>query len=128
MSTFVEVDSVEKNCKVIINLDKVVEIAPLSAGGCAIFITDSAAVNGRTAITVKNTYNEFKQFAMQTVTSDDIAARIKNLPKVYTEGYPPNVPQDQRIAPEPRLPELEVKRGPGRPPKASIGTTSSALG
>ena len=33
MSLFVEVDSVDKGCQVIINLDEVVEIAPLVEGG-----------------------------------------------------------------------------------------------
>lgn len=73
MALFVEVDSVEKGCKVIINLDEVVEIAPLVGGGCALFFTDSAAVNGKSAYKVKDNYDQFKQFAMQTVSADDIA-------------------------------------------------------
>ena len=76
MSTFIEVDSVEKNCKVIINLDSVIEIAPLAAGGCALFFADSAAVNGKSSYLVKDTYEQFKQFAMQTVTAESIAARF----------------------------------------------------
>lgn len=77
MSTFVEVQSVEKNCQVIINLDMVLEIAPLAAGGCALFFTDSAAVNGKTAMQVKDTYDMFKQFALQTVSAEDIAKKFK---------------------------------------------------
>ena len=41
MGLFVEVDSVEKRCKVVINLDTVQEIAPLFEGGCALFFTGS---------------------------------------------------------------------------------------
>jgi len=81
MALFVEVDSVEKQCKVIINLDEVVEIAPLAAGGCALFIADPAAVGGSKAYKVKDSYDQFKQFAMQTVSSEDIAARVKSLKK-----------------------------------------------
>lgn len=76
MALFVEVDSVEKNCKVIINLDTVLEIAPLLAGGCDLFFSDSAAVGGKTSMKVKNGYEDFKQFAMQTVSSEDIAKRF----------------------------------------------------
>ena len=77
MSLFIEVESVEKNCKVIINLDMVVEIAPLAAGGCDIFYSDSAAVNGKTAMKVKDSYAMFQQLAMQVVSSEDIAKKVK---------------------------------------------------
>ena len=73
MSLFVEIDSVEKDCKVIINLDGVGEIAPLTNGGCALFLLQGGVVK------VKNNYDEFKQFAMQTVSSEDIAKRVKAL-------------------------------------------------
>ena len=79
MSLFVEVFSVEKNCKVIINLDMVVEIAPLAAGGCDIFYSDSAAVNGKTAMKVRDSYSMFQQLAMQVVSSEDIAKKVKAL-------------------------------------------------
>ena len=79
MSLFVEVFSVEKNCKVVINLDMVVEIAPLAAGGCDIFYSDSAAVNGKTAMKVKDSYAMFQQLAMQVVSADDIAQKVKAL-------------------------------------------------
>ena len=68
MSLFVEVHSVEKNCQVIINLDHVVEIAPLKDGGCALFMTDGAGMNSKNAMRVTDSYELFKQFAMQTVT------------------------------------------------------------
>jgi hypothetical protein len=136
MSLFVEVFSIEKGCPVIINLDSVVEIAPLREGGCNIFYADTAAVGGKTAMKVRESYELFKQFVMTTVTADDIATRIKNLPKVFEKEPVP------RIIPELRLPELEnddeidepvMKRGPGRPrrtdyPEKSLGTTTSALG
>lgn len=76
MSLFVEVTSTEKNCPVIINLDHIVEIAPLTAGGCALFMSDAAGVNAKSALRVKEEYSMFKQFAMQTVTAEDIARRF----------------------------------------------------
>lgn len=76
MSTFIEVDSVDKQCKVIINLDEVIEIAPLAAGGCALFFADSAATNGKSSYLVKDSYEQFKQFAMQTVTAESISSRF----------------------------------------------------
>jgi len=79
MALFVEVESVEKNCKVVINLDMVIEIAPLINGGCDIFYNDSAAVNGKTAMKVKDSYALFQQLAMQTVSSEDIAKKVKAL-------------------------------------------------
>lgn len=79
MSLFVEVNSVEKGCPVIINLDHIVEIAPLASGGCALFMIDGAGMNSKTGMRVSDSYNLFKQFAMQTVTPEDIARRF---PKV----------------------------------------------
>jgi hypothetical protein len=85
MSLFVEVNSIEKGCPVIINLDHIVEIAPLIDGGCALFMVDNAGMNSKTALRVSDSYDQFKQFAMQTVTAEDIAARF---PKVKKEVAP----------------------------------------
>jgi hypothetical protein len=93
MSTFVEVHSNEKNCSVIINLEHVVEIAPLVKGGCVIVMIPVDAGVSKT-MTVKNDYSEFKQFALQTVSAEDIKKRI------------------EALNPE--------KRGPGRPPKTEV--------
>jgi hypothetical protein len=79
MSLFVEVESVDKNCKVIINLDEVVEIAPLVEGGCALFFTDNAGTNSKSTIKVKDNYDQFKQFVMQTVTAEDISKKVKSM-------------------------------------------------
>ena len=79
MGLFVEVDSVEKRCKVVINLDTVQEIAPLFEGGCALFFTGSEVAGVKVPYKVKNSYDDFKQFAMQTVSSDDIANKVKAL-------------------------------------------------
>jgi len=76
MSLFVEVNSIEKGCPVIINLDHIIEIAPLAAGGCALFTLDGAGMNSKNAMKVSNSYNEFKQFAMQTVSAEDIERRF----------------------------------------------------
>lgn len=81
MATFVEVNSVEKGCPVIINLDQIVEIAPLLEGGCVLFMADSAGVNARQGIRVKDDYKLFTQFAMQTVTAEDIERRFPKTSK-----------------------------------------------
>ena len=79
MSLFVEVNSVEKGCPVIVNLDHIIEIAPLASGGCALFTIDGAGMNSKNAMRVTDSYDQFKQFAMQTVSAEDIARRF---PKV----------------------------------------------
>ncbi len=76
MSLFVEVNSVEKGCPVIINLEHIIEIAPLAAGGCALFTFDGAGMNSKNSMKVTNDYSEFKQFAMQPVSVEDIEKRF----------------------------------------------------
>lgn len=71
MALFVEVNSTEKKCKVILNMDEVMEVAPMSSGGCHLFLTDGRIFK------VSDSYTLFQQFAMQTVSSDDIAKRVK---------------------------------------------------
>lgn len=78
---FVEVNSVEKNCPVIINLDEVIEIAPLAAGGCLISFTYDGDMGVR-QMKVTNSYEQFKQFAMQTVTGEEIQERIDKIKKL----------------------------------------------
>ena len=73
---FVEVDSVEKGCPVIVNLEHITEIAPLKEGGCLLFTADGAGMNSKTSIHVENDYAEFKQFVMQTVSAEDIEKRF----------------------------------------------------
>ena len=88
MALFVEVTSVDKDCKVILNLDHVIEIAPLVSGGCAIFMADNAGTNSKTSMKVKEDYEQFKQFAMQTVTAEDIAKRFPKKEKVASVVKP----------------------------------------
>jgi hypothetical protein len=80
MSLFVEVDSLEKQCPVIVNLDMVIEIAPLVEGGCALFMADGHG--GAVSMKVKNDYTQFKQFVLQTVSVEDIAQRFPTKTKV----------------------------------------------
>lgn len=76
MSTFVEVTSTApKACKLIINLDCIIEIAPLVTGGCVLYFSTLEAGGPRT-ITVADSYQQFMQFAMQTVSAEDIAKRF----------------------------------------------------
>jgi hypothetical protein len=83
MSLFVEVNSVDKGCPVIINLDHVIEIAPLTAGGCALFMVDTSNIGAgaKSSFRVTENYDMFKQFAMQTVTAEDIAKRFPKAEK-----------------------------------------------
>ena len=82
MSLFIEVESVEKGCKVIVNLETILEIAPLLEGGCALFYSDASAVGGKSPMKVKDNYTHFQQLAMQMVSSEDIAKKVKSLKAV----------------------------------------------
>ncbi len=73
MALFVEVNSIEKRCKVVLNMDEVVEVAPMATGGCHLFLSDGRIYK------VSDSYTLFQQFAMQTVSADDIAKRVKSL-------------------------------------------------
>jgi hypothetical protein len=73
MSLFIAVNDTEKNCEVIINLDTVMEIAPLRTGGCEISFPDAAAVSGKRIMKVTDSYSLFKQMAITPVSADDIA-------------------------------------------------------
>lgn len=86
MSLFVEVNSVDKSCKVILNLESVIEIAPLLNGGCTLFLNDGRYYK------VTDSYEQFKQFAMQTVSSEDIAKQVKSLSKSSTKKEPIVIP------------------------------------
>lgn len=106
MGLFIEVNSLEKNCPVIINLDTVLEIAPLASGGCAIFFPDSAAVGGKTSMKVSDSYEQFKQFAIQPVSAEDIARRF---PKATVESDPG--PQEQKKASKKStMPEYDIPK------------------
>ena len=76
MSTFVEVVSDDKDCQMIINLDHVSEIIPLAKGGCILTLNYGGA---KTELKVKDDYGQFRQFAMQTVSSEDIERHVKQL-------------------------------------------------
>jgi len=89
MSLFIEVNSIEKGCPVLINLDEVIEIAPLASGGCALFFPDAAAVGGKNSMKVTDSYALFKQLAMQMVTPEDIAKRFPKKAEVKPEVVPP---------------------------------------
>jgi hypothetical protein len=89
MSLFVEVSDIEKGCQVIINLDTVMEIAPLAKGGCEVFFPDAAAVGGKRTMKVKDSYAMFKQLAMQVVSADDIAAANGRISKGITKEKAP---------------------------------------
>jgi hypothetical protein len=75
MALFVEVNSTDKGCKVILNMDEVMEVAPMATGGCHLFLSDGRIYK------VKDAYPLFQQFAMQTVSSEDVAAKVKSLKK-----------------------------------------------
>lgn len=74
MSMLIEVNSVDKKCPIIVNLEHIVEIAPLVQGGCALFMADGHG--GSVGMKVSNDYNEFKQFVLQTVSAADIEKKF----------------------------------------------------
>ena len=76
MSTFVEVVSADKDCQMIVNLDHVSEIIPLAMGGCIVTLNYGGA---KTELKVKDDYGQFRQFAMQTVSSEDIERHVKKM-------------------------------------------------
>lgn len=76
---FVEVTSVQKGCKVLINLEDVVEVAPLVTGGCVVYFNALEAGVTKT-MNVTDSYAMFKQFAMQTVTAESIEKRFPKKP------------------------------------------------
>ena len=81
----IQVKSREKNCDVIINLDHVMEIAPLSDGGCEIrFVYDGDVTSkgGNRSIRVNNNYKEFQQFVLQTVTTEEVSKKVAELKKL----------------------------------------------
>lgn len=85
MSLFVEVNDVEKGCQVIINLDNVMEIAPLLSGGCEVFFPDAAAVGGKRTMKVKDSYALFQQLVMTMVTPEEMDKKVKSLKSVALE-------------------------------------------
>jgi hypothetical protein len=98
MATFIEVNSlVPKNCRVIINLENVMEIAPLVAGGCVLYFSTLESGTPRT-MTVSDDYSSFMQFVLQPVTVEDIAKRFpkkkQETPNIKTgdRGVELNIP------------------------------------
>lgn len=83
----IEVNSVEKNCPVIINLDHVLEIAPLAAGGCMVKMVYDGGKNPRD-FRVSNEYKEFKQFVLETVTTSQVSNKVKELEKLQKQLGP----------------------------------------
>lgn len=76
---FIEVNSVSpKPTKLIINLNHVVEIAPLVRGGCAITFANQEGGSIKT-MNVSDDYSAFKQFAIETVTAADIAKKVEKM-------------------------------------------------
>lgn len=80
----IKVKSREKRCDVIINLDHVIEIAPLVNGGSAIRLVYDGDITSKTGyreLHVDNSFSEFEQFVLQTVTSEDMSKKVAALKK-----------------------------------------------
>jgi len=103
MGLKVEVFSKDKDCLCIIDLDAVIEVAPLSSGGCALFFDRNPSI---APMYVTNAYAEFKQFVVQTISSDDIAKRVQSLKSPTLEEYPTLAPAVSKV---------EAPKGRGRP-------------
>lgn len=59
MTKFIECDSAPRGCKVLLNMDEVLEIAPLASGGCELFFFDATVPGGRVGYKVKDHYTRF---------------------------------------------------------------------
>jgi hypothetical protein len=101
MSMFLEVTSLSpKACKLIVNLENIVEIAPLVSGGCVLSFNQIESGGIRT-VTVADEYSMFKQFVLQTVSAEDVARIAKKVgtvkkevaPSPYVSGPQPSAPQ-----------------------------------
>lgn len=91
MSLFVEVNSeMPKQCKLIVNMDDVVEIAPLTTGGCVLTFSVQEAGVAKT-IRVSDGYEQFQQFVMRQVTAESIQERFPSARK--GPGRPPKNPE-----------------------------------
>ena len=100
MAYFIEVHDMDKKCPVIINLDTVMEIAPIiNPTGCEITFIEQddfealrreklsgGAMKGRRVMRVTNSYNEFKQFVIQKVSADDVAKLQERVEKANTKA------------------------------------------
>jgi hypothetical protein len=96
MSIFVLVDSIDKKAHVIINMDDIQEVAPFSSGGCLIQFRDGRLMK------VKDSFDMFKQFVMQTVTTEQITDRIASIKAaagVLEKEIPPETVQPKRGRP-----------------------------
>jgi hypothetical protein len=112
MSTFVEVEALrlEGNrdpSKIIVNLDTVERIQPLSGGGCHIFFPQQ-----KIPLHVSDPYSMFTQFAMQTVSSADLAKRFEEMQAKHNP---------KSVTKESELPKAAVAKTP--PPKSGMVTT-----
>jgi len=107
MTMMVEVYNLELKVPMILNMESVFTILPFKkdtktypemlSDGSAIFTREGADFNPlKPTYKVRESFESFKQFVVQTVSSDDIAARIKNLPKVAIEEYPRVIPEVQK--------------------------------
>lgn len=114
MSTFIEVYSVEKDCPIIINLEKVVEIVPWKAGGCRLYLDDYVGgTSSKAFIQVREEYEFFLPYAVQMVSQAAIQSKIDSLK--WSEPAVGNVTLEGYIDPE-TLDNI-TKKGPGRPKK-----------
>ncbi len=99
MSMFIEVNSITpKKCRLIINLENIIEIAPLIAGGCVLYFSTLESGSPRT-MTISDDYSVFQQFVLQTVKAEDIARKFpkanrKEDPNIKAElsGVQLNIP------------------------------------
>lgn len=95
MSLFVRATSIERDCPILVNLDLVVEICPIADGSVLFFVnTDAVPLKvpgsgpipkiydiGRTGIKVKESFEQFGQFAMETISAKAMAEKIDKIDK-----------------------------------------------
>ena len=88
MTYFVEVtptNHVGGEEKVLINMDQVVKIYPALGVGENVILQTTVGEHLR----IKENYSQFKQFAVETVSSTDIAKKVSGMPKVSKKENAP---------------------------------------
>lgn len=80
MSLFVEVLDVDKQCKIIVNMDEVEQIHPLRPGALKSIPTGGCyLVFSKSQLLVSNLYSEFLQFVVQPVSTERLQSQISKL-------------------------------------------------
>lgn len=99
MAYFIEVDSYEHKQKIIVNLENIVQVVATNHG-CLVYMSENRTIS------VRDTYDYFKQYCMVPVTKDQITAKVNSLGPIKKE--PIEIPSlaEKKIE-APKTPKVE---------------------